>query len=104
MAYTTVYQGIVFVEGDHPTARTGASAEVDLSFVVGAQLKSLRDVKNYLVAQTKQNGCNAIVGFTYGQKSRWLAIDDIAFWGKGVLATIDEPEYTALCKAAAHGA
>ena len=64
-----------------------------MSFTFGAQLKSLRDVKNNLVSKAKTAGCNAIVDFTYGQKSRWLAIDDVAFWGKGKLAQIPIEAY-----------
>lgn len=97
MAYTAVYKGIVFVEGKHPNADVGQPIETDLSFVFGAQLKSLRDVKDNLVAQAQEAGCNAVVNFTYGQKSRWLAIDDVAYWGKGNLASINQQEYNELC-------
>lgn len=97
MAYTTVYKGIIFVEGNLPGAQVGPAAEVDLSFVLGAQLKSIRDVKNNLVQQAMQMGYNAIVNFTYGQKSRWLAFDDVAFWGKGNFANVSQEMYNELC-------
>lgn len=97
MAYTNVYEGIVFVEGVHPTAKLGQEIKVDLSFRLGAQLKSLRDVKECMCKQAKRYGFNAVVDFTYGQKSRWLAIDDVAFWGKGTLATIPKEEYDEIC-------
>lgn len=97
MAYTHVYNGIIFVEGPHPTATLGHNIEADLSFCFGAQLKSLRDIKNNLCEQAKHYGYNAIVNFTYGQKSRWLAIDDVAFWGKGTLAKISANEYNDIC-------
>jgi hypothetical protein len=97
MAYTNVYKNIIFVEGVHPTAKLGRNVEVDLSFCFGAQLKSLRDVKDNLCEQAKRSGYNAIVNFTYGQKSRWLAIDDVAFWGKGTLANIPIEEYNEIC-------
>jgi len=93
MAYTVIYSDIVFVEGDYPNASRGSSVECDLSFKIGAQLKSLRDVKDNLVKQAKLKGYNAILDFTYGQKSRWLAIDDVAFWGKGNLANISQDTY-----------
>ncbi len=64
--------------------------EVDLSFRVGAQLKFLRDVKSELASQTRVLGANAIESFTYGQKHRWLAFDDVAFWGKAVAVRISE--------------
>jgi len=93
MAYTVIYNDIIFVEGDHPNASRGSSVECDLSFKIGAQLKSLRDVKDNLVKKAKSNGYNAILDFTYGQKSRWLAIDDVAFWGKGCLANVPQEIY-----------
>ena len=46
MAYTTVYQGIVFVEGTHNSAQLGKNVETDLSFCINEQLKSLRNVKD----------------------------------------------------------
>jgi len=96
MAFTVMYNGIVFVEGDHPNASRGPEVKCDLSFKFGAQLKSLRDVKDNLVAQAKAGGWNAVLDFTYGQKSRWLAIDDVAFWGKGCLANIPPEEHEAI--------
>lgn len=96
MAYTVIYNDIVFVEGKYNNAVLGEKVECDLSFVFGAQLKSLRDVKNNLAIEAKEKGYNAIVDFTYGQKSRWLAIDDVAFWGKGRLANIPKEDYIKL--------
>jgi hypothetical protein len=93
MAFTNVYKGIVFVEGNHPTAKRGPLVSCDLSFKFGAQLKSLHDVKDRLVEQARNQGYNCILDFTYGQKSRLLAMDDIAFWGKGCLANIPWEEY-----------
>lgn len=98
MGYTVVYNEIVFVEGNYNNAVLGSKVECDLSFVFGAQLKSLRDVKNNLAEKAKASGYNAIIDFTYGQKSRWLAIDDVAFWGKGKLAKIPHEDYLNLCK------
>jgi hypothetical protein len=98
MAYTVIYNDIIFVEGDQPNASRGPKVECDLSFKFEAQLKSLRDVKDNLVKQAKSKGYNAILDFTYGQKSRWLAIDDVAFWGKGCLANIPQDVYDELKK------
>ena len=96
MAYTVIFNGIIFVEGNYPNANRGSLVECDLSFKFGAQLKSLRDVKENLAEKARKNGFNAILDFTYGQKSRWLAIDDVAFWGKGCLANISQDEYNKL--------
>ncbi|AEF80952.1 hypothetical protein TREAZ_1861 [Leadbettera azotonutricia ZAS-9] len=99
MAYTVIYEGIIFVEGDFPGAERGAHISCDLSFKIGAQLKSLRDVKNNLASKARSKGANAILDFTYGQKSRWLALDDIAFWGKGCLAVISDEDFKRIEKA-----
>ncbi len=98
MAFSTIYDGIAFIEGGCPQAQKIQPVAVDLSFKFGAQLKSLRDVKNALVQQAKAQGCNAVIEFTYGQKSRWLAIDDVAFWGKGFAAIIPAELYEEISK------
>lgn len=52
---------------------------------MGAQLKNLNDVKQDMAIKAKTLGANCILDFTYGQKSRWLAIDDVAFYGKAAI-------------------
>ncbi|MDD5016644.1 MAG: hypothetical protein PHO15_00925 [Eubacteriales bacterium] len=96
MAYTTVYAGIVFIEGPHPDASIICDITCDLSFKFGAQLKNLNDVKNNLVAKAKAHNANCVTDFKYGQKSRWLAIDDVAFWGSGKCAFLPENVYAQL--------
>jgi len=93
MAFSVKHNDILFIEGDHLKAIRGPHIECDLSFKIGAQLKSLRDVKDNLAKQAKSLGYNTVLDFTYGQKSRWLAIDDIAFWGKGSLANLPQEEF-----------
>lgn len=88
MAFTCVHEGMIISEGRLEKSQSLGMIEVDLSFRFGAQLKSLRDVKSALAQQAKTLGANAIENFTYGQKHRWLAIDDVAFWGKGVAVRI----------------
>lgn len=90
MAFTCVYEGMVISEGKLERSRPLGLIEVDLSFKIGAQLKSLRDVKSALVNQARALGANAIEDFSYGQKHRWLAIDDVAFWGKAVAVRIPD--------------
>ncbi len=94
MAYTVVHNGVVFVEGECPQAVVIAPVKADLSFRFGAQLKNLNHVKDELVQKAKAAGGNCIKNFEYGQKSRWLAVDDVAFWGKGVCCLIPEPSYS----------
>jgi hypothetical protein len=98
MAFTIIHNGIVFVEGSYPAAEGGPIVECDLSFKFGAQLKSLRDVKDDLARKAKEQGYNAVLEFTYGQKTRWLAIDDVAYWGKGCLANVSQEEYNKIAE------
>lgn len=90
MAFTCVYEGMIISEGRLEKSQSLGMIEADLSFKIGAQLKSLRDVKSELAMQARALGANAIENFTYGQKHRWLAIDDVAFWGKGIAVRIPD--------------
>ena len=101
MAYTCVHNGVVFIEGSHPEANGVSNVASDLSFKFGAQLKNLNHVKDDLVNKTLANNCNCVINFTYGQKSRWLAIDDVAYWGKGVCAVLPPEVYQDICAACA---
>ena len=83
--YKTMYRGIAFVEGTIPGAQILEPYRVSLGFRFGAQLKNLRDVKDKFVEAALRCGANAVLDFTYGQKSRLFAIDDVACWDRGVL-------------------
>lgn len=96
MAYTTLYNGVVFIEGNNDNAKIIGSVSSDLSFKIGAQLKNLNDVKSDMANKAKVLGANCIVNFTYGQKSRWIAIDDVAFYGNGKAAILPENIYEEL--------
>lgn len=93
MAYTTIFEDIVFIEGGHPNVSQIKSIKVDLSYKFGAQLKNLTDVKRGLATQARELGGNCITEFQYGQKSKWLAIDDVAFWGSGNVSLLPQDIY-----------
>lgn len=95
MAYVTVFQGVVFIEGDHPRAIKRYSAETRVSGF-GAQLKNLNDLKLMMAQTAKANGCNCVVNFTYGQKSKLIAIDDVAFMGNGFYAVLSQADYQSI--------
>jgi hypothetical protein len=97
MAFTTVFEGIVFVEGDYKGAVRGAKVKSNLAYNFGAQLKSLRDIKHNLAQQAKNKTYNAILDFKYGQKSKFFAFDNVGYWGEGILANIPQNEYHSLC-------
>lgn len=101
MAYKTIYNGVVFVEGRLEHIETGEEVEAIMSAFMNEQLKSLRDVKDNLAKQAISRGFNCIMNFTYGQKERgfWsFSQDGIAYWGKGMLANMPKEEYNKLCE------
>lgn len=91
--YPTIFEGVLFLECDIPRMQAVTPIAVDLSFVLGAQLKNLNDVKRGLAQQAKARGCNCVSNFKYGQKSRWLAIDDVAFFGSGTAGMLPQEDY-----------
>lgn len=95
MAFVTVFQGVVFIEGDHPRAVKQYSAETRVSGF-GAQLKNLNDLKQTMAAAARNYGCNCVVNFTYGQKSALIAIDDVAYVGNGFYAVLSDEDYNSI--------
>lgn len=91
--YTTIYDNIVFIEGNDLDAKRLAPIKCDLSFKLGAQLKNLRDVKADMAVKARQMGANAVLDFKYGQKSRLLAMDDVAYFGSGIGAMLSREKF-----------
>jgi len=90
--YTTVFSGIVFVEGKHPEATPIQRIDVSIGGF-SAQLKSLDDVKAKMVEVAHQIGANAVVEFKYGQKSSWWSGDTVKWYGSGIAAKLPESTY-----------
>ena len=95
MAYVTVFDDVIFIEGTHPRAQIRYSAETRVSGF-GAQLKNLNDLKQIMSQTAKANGCNCVVNFTYGQKAKLIAIDDVAFMGNGFYAVLSPEDYQSI--------
>ena len=91
--YPTVYNGVIFIETPEAAGERVAAIAADLSFRFGAQLKNLNDVKADMAAKAAYRGCNCVSEFKYGQKSRWLAIDDVAYFGKGIAVRLPKETY-----------
>ena len=91
--YPTLYNRIIFIEASIENAQKVSAVDVDLSFKIGAQLKSLTDVKMALADKAIQLNCNCVAEFKYGQKSRWLAIDDVAHFGSGMAMQLSTAQY-----------
>ena len=95
MAFVTSFYGVIFIEGDHPRAVKRYSAETRVGGF-GAQLKSLNDLKMQMAQTARMNGCNCVVNFSYGQKARIIAIDDVAFVGDGSYAVLSPEDYQSI--------
>ena len=94
MAFTTIFEDIVFVEGDFPGAVRYSAIKSDKTRGFGTQLKSLADIKHALAEKAKKGNANAVLDFEYGQKSRFfLSFDNVGYWGSGVAAVIPQSDY-----------
>lgn len=91
--YPTAYNGIIFIEIPVTEGRKVSAVSADLSFKIGAHLKNLNDVKADLATKAKGLGCNCVSEFKYGQKSRLLAIDDVAYFGGGMATVLPSEVY-----------
>ena len=91
--YPTLVNGIIFIEAPVNGQIVG-QVKSDLSFKLGAQLKTLNDVKADLVSKAAFYQANCVSEFKYGQKSRWLAIDDVAYFGNGNAVQLSQAEYS----------
>ena len=85
MAYTTIFEDIIFIEGDCDFTEFKSKVEYKKTFF-NQQSKTLDDVKHQLADTAKSLGANAIINFKYGQKSAsffraiLFATDDNVNW------------------------
>ena len=92
--YQTTHKGIVFIEGrpEHCVELGEVAIAID-GFFTQAQLKTLNDVKDLMAEKVLAAGGNAVVNFSYGQKSVgfWKAFasrDGTVWYGDGIIARI----------------
>ena len=97
MAYTSIYKGIIFIEGEEPSAKILGQVEYKKLFSFNSHIQTLDCVKDQLIEQTIALGGNAIINFKYGQKSSsWFTSslfsldDNIKWYGNGLAAIISE--------------
>lgn len=95
MAFVTAHMGVIFIEGDHPRAIKRFVADTRVGGF-GAQTRNLNDLKQLMAQTAINNGCNCVVNFTYGQKSKLIAIDDVAFVGNGFYAQLSQADYNSI--------
>lgn len=89
----TTFDGVSFIEGECNEAQQIKPVSVRIHGIFSqAQLKSLDDVKKKMAALAKESGGNAIIQFTYGQRSTFwttlLGLDDVSWYGEGVIARL----------------
>lgn len=101
MAYKSLFDGIIFIEGSEYFGRVLGNIEYKKDSFYNNQLKNLDNVKVQLAHKAKQMGANAIADFKYGQKNTsWfrsflLAFDDnINWYGSGVAIKLEDNKYT----------
>ena len=101
MAYKSVYKDLIFIEGYEPTAKILGKVEYEKLFSFNSQIQTLESVKDQLVEKTRAMGGNAVINFTYGQKTQsWFIAslfsldDNIKWYGSGVAAIIPDDRLT----------
>ncbi|WP_145276098.1 hypothetical protein [Tautonia plasticadhaerens] len=92
--YESTYDGIRFIEGKPNVSRVIGPVRVELGGLVSSsQLMNLDDVKRTMAVRVKDRGGNAVINFTYGQKSvgflkSLFLRDDVNWFGEGQIALI----------------
>jgi hypothetical protein len=92
--YSTLFEGIRFIEGRPPSASIIKPIRVEIGgMLTSAQLKNLDDVKRLMADRAKEAGGNAVVDFKYGQRSVgfWRSLidrDDVNWYGEGRIALL----------------
>jgi hypothetical protein len=92
--YESTFEGIRFIEGKPAKCHLLEPVKIEIGGVIqSAQLKNLDDVKRLMAQAARSKGGNAIVGFTYGQRSvgyfrSIFQRDDVNWYGEGWIARI----------------
>ncbi len=96
----TEHRSVYFVEGTPSGSKRGQAISTELNdFFAQNHLKNLDDLKDRMAQQAVASGYNAVIEFKYGQRSSFwksiMGMDNILWFGSGVLATIDPAELKA---------
>jgi hypothetical protein len=96
VTYWAEYAGVYFIEG--PNAGAAIISKIDTKHDGGfsqSQLKSLDTIKGVMAQKVKAAGGNAVVDFSYGQRSTFwrslLSIDDVYWFATGFIAKVARP-------------
>jgi hypothetical protein len=93
------HREVFFVEGQVPSGVRDRPITSELNdFFSQNHLKTLDDLKDRMAQEAVASGCNAVLDFKYGQRSSfWKSIfgmDNVLWFGSGVLAKIDPTDLT----------
>ena len=107
MAYTSSYEGIMFIEGHCEFAESKGNIEYKKDSFFNQQFRNLDDVKHQLAVKAKNVGANAIINFKYGQKtvSFFKAIllgtdDNVNWYANGEAVVLTDEKYNELLEKA----
>ena len=92
MELVTVFDGIIFIEGEHPRAFKRFRADTELDGF-GSQLRNLDELKRSMARVAASKGCNCVVNFTYGQKTKFWNYDGVVLSGCGFYAVLSPEDY-----------
>jgi hypothetical protein len=81
----TYHDGVFFTEAEAPGSRM---TDKPVTVKIPGQNANLTQVKAALARQVTRKGGNALVGFTYGQRSSFLGWDASAWRGSGYVARL----------------
>jgi hypothetical protein len=81
----TYHDGVFFTEAEAIASRI---ADKPVAAKIPGQNSNLTQLKAALARQVTRRGGNALVGFTYGQKSNFLGWDASAWRGSGFVARL----------------
>lgn len=100
MAYKSMTDGIIFVEGNIKSIRQLGNVKYTKESLFNSQLNNLGAIKKQLALKARAMGANAIINFQYGQKSKgfwgswfWRYDDNIDWFGEGIAVVIDDTSY-----------
>lgn len=101
MAYKSIFNDIIFIEGDEEYVQFIGPIEYKKDSFYNQQFKNLDNVKDQMSRKAHEKGANAIINFKYGQKttsfwrSLFLSLDDNVNWygsGSAVVLPMDRIE------------
>jgi hypothetical protein len=95
--YYDLHNGVYFVEGIPRSSQVIMPISTEINeFFCQTHLKNLDHIKDKMAKEARLRGGNAIIQFTYGQRSTFwkslFRLDNIQWYASGKIAVIDVDE------------